>query len=168
MVEIKCTYKAQLLAKDHCEFVKEYCSGSGIFNQWFFNYCAFNETLWQTMVIGVLIIALCFYILQTTADKWLTPLLKNLSTKLKLPETVAGVTLIAFANGAPDIVTAISAGGSEEGTFISIGSLVGACLFGSSVIIARSIILSPKLIKMQLLVATIKKTANKCKLQKFF
>jgi sodium/potassium/calcium exchanger 6 len=90
----------------------------------------------------------CFYLLQTTAKLFMTPLLTKVADDLKLPETVAGVTLLAFANGAPDIVTAISAGGRDDGQYISLGSLVGACLFGVCIIIARCIFTSPKVIKI--------------------
>lgn len=67
-----------------------------------------------------------------------------------MPETIAGVTLIAFANGAPDIFTAISAtSDSEEGVFVSIGSLFGSTLFGTTIILARCIFLSKKTVKLQ-------------------
>lgn len=146
MASNMCTYVAlkALDAAEKCGYVKENCTERGIFNFWYFNYCIFNNTLWLTIVLGFLVLGICFYLLQTTAENFLTPILKNLSKKLKLSENISGVTLIAFANGAPDIVTALNTGGSKEGTYISIGSLVGACLFGTSIIIARSIFVSKK------------------------
>jgi len=59
------------------------------------------------------------------------------------------VTLLAFANGAPDIVSAFAAGASLEGSYISIGSLVGASLFGTTVIVARCIYAADGKIKIQ-------------------
>ena len=53
---------------------------------------------------------------------------------------MAGVTLIAFANGAGDIITAFVAAGSPDGISYNIGSLYGAALFVSSTVIAFTIL----------------------------
>ena len=42
---------------------------------------------------------------------------------------MTGVTLVAFANGAPDIIFSVAAGGFEGGVSYSIGSLFGAGFF---------------------------------------
>ena len=46
---------------------------------------------------------------------------------------MAGVTLIALANGAGDVITAIVASGSDGGISYNIGSLYGAGFFVCSV-----------------------------------
>ena len=45
-----------------------------------------------------------------------------------MSDTLSGVTFLAFANGSPDVITAIVAGGSEvEGGFrMAIGFILGA------------------------------------------
>ena len=43
------------------------------------------------------------YILTSSADEYLSPSLEFLTEKLKLSESVAGVTLLALGNGAPDV-----------------------------------------------------------------
>ena len=53
---------------------------------------------------------------------------------------MAGVTLIAFANGAGDIITAFVAAGSPDGISYNIGSLYGAALFVNSTVIAFTIL----------------------------
>ena len=58
------------------------------------------------------------------------------------------MTLLAFANGAPDILSVISAGGEEDGIYIAIGNLFGACLFAATLVIGRCISSCPKPITM--------------------
>lgn len=50
---------------------------------------------------------------------------------------MAGVTLLAFGNGAPDVITAIVAGNSgDDAMNIAIGSIFGAGLFVTTITIA--------------------------------
>jgi sodium/potassium/calcium exchanger 6 len=59
------------------------------------------------------------------------------------------VTLLAFANGAPDILAVISAAGEEDGIYIAVGNLFGACLFSITLVIGRCITVCPKPVVMQ-------------------
>ena len=54
-------------------------------------------------------LAIFMYNLATTADSYLSPTLEQITLKFKLSESLAGVTLLAFGNGAPDVFSAISA-----------------------------------------------------------
>ena len=48
----------------------------------------------------------------------------------KISETLAGVTLLALANGAPDVMVSFSAGNLDaDGISLSLGALFGAGLF---------------------------------------
>lgn len=66
-----------------------------------------------------------------------------LAKYLKLSEALAGVTLLAFSNGAGDVITAIVASSSDEGISYNIGSLFGAGLFVLTIVIALTIKNSP-------------------------
>ena len=57
-----------------------------------------------------------------------------------MSEAMAGVTLLALANGAGDVVTAIVASGSTEGVAYNIGALFGAGLFVCAMVIYLTII----------------------------
>ena len=50
------------------------------------------------------------YLLASTADLYLSPALERITLRLGLSESLAGVTLLAFGNGAPDVFTSIAAG----------------------------------------------------------
>jgi len=76
--------------------------------------------------------------LSSTAEEYLEPILSTISNKLKFSESLAGVTLVALANGAPDVFAAFAAAGDSGsgGITLSVGSLFGAGCFVSSVVLA--------------------------------
>jgi len=45
-----------------------------------------------------------FLLLGSTAEDFLTPALTTISKKFKMSDSLAGVTLLAFANGSPDVM----------------------------------------------------------------
>ena len=47
-----------------------------------------------------------------------------------MPEALGAVTLLALANGAGDVITAIVASGSSGGLSYNVGSIYGAGLVG--------------------------------------
>ena len=49
------------------------------------------------------------YFLASTADLYLSPALEFVTIKFKMSESLAGVTLLAFGNGAPDVFSAVAA-----------------------------------------------------------
>eukprot|EP00966_Prymnesium_polylepis_P219024 5068170-Prymnesium_polylepis.1 len=50
-----------------------------------------------------------FSLVASTADEYMVPNLERLSDMLKLSPNVAGVTLLALGNGAPDFFTSFNA-----------------------------------------------------------
>ena len=75
----------------------------------------------------------CFWVLGSTADAYLSPILAAISKHLKLSQSLAGVTLLAFGNGAPDVFASISASSNiDSAAAASLGS--GFYLAASSAI----------------------------------
>ena len=86
---------------------------------------------------------IALYTLASTADLYLSPALETLTVKFGISESLAGVTLLAFGNGAPDVFSSISATGdvSSDGTSDAVKSvslLLGGTVFISCVVIALS------------------------------
>ena len=65
-----------------------------------------------------------------------------INSNIEISPTLAGVTFLAFANGAPDVLTAIIAGASDSDTTVLIpfGSIFGACLFSTAFILSAVIL----------------------------
>lgn len=78
---------------------------------------------------------MAFYVLGSTADAFLSPALETIATKLSFSENLAGVTLLALGNGAPDIFASLSAAGSDQGgIYFAVGALLGGGLFITGVV----------------------------------
>ena len=107
-----------------CEYVSECCPGK-YFTILKLKYCS-NIHISIVMIIIIIIILLSFYFLSSTGNDYLANVLGRISEKLKLSQNLAGLTLLALGNQAPDIAVAIVAGeGSNEGFSTALGSLLG-------------------------------------------
>jgi sodium/potassium/calcium exchanger 6 len=73
------------------------------------------------------------YLMSSTADEYLSPALEFITVKFNIPESLAGVTLLAFGNGAPDVFSSISSG--DDNAINSMSPLFGSSLFITTVVI---------------------------------
>ena len=100
-------------------------------------YCGASPA-WQPAIVITYCLWVCvlFSLLSTTADRHFVPQLRWLSALLRLRPEIAGITLLAFGNGAPDIFTAM-AGIDGAGEFdLVLGEMLGASNFISTVVLA--------------------------------
>lgn len=144
--DLVCTIELLVQAADKCAFVKSACNSANYFDFYHLRFCRLANLPGQNylfMGISGLIILTSFYFLGNIAEKFLSSSLSLMSKRLKLSEAVAGVTILAFANGAPDIVASFTAGGEEDtGIFISVGSLFGGCCFASTIVLGLCVLYS--------------------------
>ena len=74
--------------------------------------------------------------LGSTADAFFIPQLNYLSALLRLPPDVAGITLLAFGNGAPDVFTAIAV--ARETDFpLLLSDILGGAVFTATVVLGE-------------------------------
>ncbi|XP_055606299.1 mitochondrial sodium/calcium exchanger protein-like isoform X2 [Uranotaenia lowii] len=131
-----------------CEFVRSTpsCAG-GVFYLDYTNYLyctigAERETCFKLgFALLVILLLLCFTILGTTADQFFCPVLAVISNTLKISESVAGVTILAFGNGSPDIFTSLSHPDSD--TEMMFGELLGAALFVIGIVAGTVLLIQP-------------------------
>ncbi|ORZ07190.1 Sodium/calcium exchanger protein-domain-containing protein [Absidia repens] len=119
------------LQDDQCAFVKSHCHGfSAIYLE--FYYCS---SLWKPMAMGVLLsgLFLLFGAISVVASDFFCPNLQTIASKLELSESLAGVTVLAFGNGSPDLFGTFSAMDTGSGS-MAIGEIIGAAFFIVSVI----------------------------------
>jgi solute carrier family 24 (sodium/potassium/calcium exchanger), member 6 len=67
------------------------------------------------------------YLLASTADAYLSPSLEHLTVSLGISESLAGVTLLAFGNGAPDVLTGIAAAVGDDDDPSAINTVCVIC-----------------------------------------
>ena len=75
-------------------------------------------------------------------DDYVAEGIQKISDFFNLSDTVAAVTLLAFANGAGDFITSLVASDTEGGVAYNIGALFGAGLFVLSLVVAVCILQS--------------------------
>ena len=96
-----------------------------------------------------LVIASLFYVLATVAERFFCPALENIAAALRIPEDVAGATLLSFGNGAPDCfaqVAALSRDNADavrEGVSLALGANLGAGIFISAAVFPVVVLVTP-------------------------
>jgi Ca2+/Na+ antiporter len=138
---IECKYEDIKNNMDNiCEFVRKNCEYS-YFNFYSLHYCYMDQKLWLTIPIFLLIGFLCFFILSDTSNLYLSNALTLLSDKLKISQNLAGLTFVAFGNGAPDVISSIVASEDDsEGIDFTIGALMGASVFVTSFVLSTVVL----------------------------
>lgn len=84
----------------------------------FFQLVACNvepQMYWIFYLLGILVIFLIFKFISETIEGYVSPSIVYITEWLKISESLAAVTLLALANGAGDVITALVASGEEGG-----------------------------------------------------
>ncbi|PVV05076.1 hypothetical protein BB560_000413 [Smittium megazygosporum] len=137
-----------LEAKDECMAAK-YCrdSSDSLFNYFEYVYCS-KKT--KTVRIFSMFLELLFLFawLGVTASDYFSPNLKTIAQIFRLPDSIAGATLLAIGNSAPDLFTTYSAFKNDI-VSMAFGQLIGGvilivCVVSSIIIIICKEISVPK------------------------
>lgn len=120
----ECSFSLLSDAVDKCTYVKENCEFS-YFSLLNFNYCIIDNNKWLTFLIRLP-----------------CPALGIISEKLHLSQNLAGLTLLALGNQAPDVIVAFVAGDDvNEGVETSLGSLLGGGMIVVSLVLSTVVLL---------------------------
>jgi len=128
-----------------CAYVQANCGESTSTVDFFsFYYCNLNEDFAYFVPFSLVFIFIMFYAVSSTAENYLEPVLTKIARIFRFSESLAGVTLVALANGASDVISAWAAGGNEDtGVLLPLGALFGAGIFTLTLILCVSILVSP-------------------------
>ena len=137
---------------EQCEFVIDYCSGAEVgspLNSIHLYYCKYNQWFGDYKLVVfvptiLIFLALFIYLLQTTAEEYMTPSVEAIVDFYKLNESLAAVTVLAFGGGSVEVFSAL--GNSDKSFAIGdtnvngpLSSLLGGYLFTSTIGIAASL-----------------------------
>ena len=101
---------------------------------------------WAAVLALLLWMSLVFCALTAAADLFFAPAVSNIAAWMKLSEDVAGATLLAFGNGAPDFFTQVAAiaGGEQVDMPLALGEGVGSGLYVSVFCLGCALLAGPK------------------------
>ena len=132
-------------ASDQCSYVKDHCIDSlndaYSINLLAYYYC--NPAMIKTIVVVVAVLLLVglFKGIGLTAERYFSVILSQISQDLNIPPRLAGCTLLALGNGAPDLSSSIEA--ISHGHFdLALGALMGSLMFVGCVVAGRIISIS--------------------------
>lgn len=123
------------------DLAAESAASSNFITTWLYHLYTSHAIPKSAFLLLSLVLIVCqFYLLYAIADRHLTWSLEHLSGYAHLSPHLAGLTLLAFGNGAPDFFTAIFGAGEEPELIL--GSSAGAGLFIVTVVFGLVIVLA--------------------------
>ena len=120
--------------KDKCAFTINNCPYEYI-NFYSLHYCIMKGSIPFTTASIILLLFILFFILSSTSDIFLSSAITKIIETLNINQNIAAVTLLAFGNGAPDVIASLVASSEQERIPFSISSLIGSGLFITSFVL---------------------------------
>ena len=109
-------------------------------------YCSFPlELIWLAIILLAIWLFVLFVAIGATTDSFFCPSLRVIADTMRLSQNIAGVTFLAFGNGAPDVFSAIAAAtNSKDGDAgLVFGALFGAGVFVTTVVVGIICLVTP-------------------------
>lgn len=100
---------------------------------------------YQILAAWILIIWVIYLIniVGSTASNYFSPTLSSICEKFDVRYDIAGVTFLAFGNGAPDVFSSITSFSGAADVSIGIGALLGGSVFVSSIVVGSIALICP-------------------------
>ena len=156
----KSTINSFLSIKDKCNFVSKNCPYDYI-NFYSLYFCYMRGSVFFSFIVFSLILIILFFIISSTSDIFLSTAITKIVETFKINQNLAAVTLLAFGNGAPDVISSLIASSDEEGISFSINSLIGSGMFitsfvlGSVVFKGKEIFVKPNMFNRDIILYSI-------------
>ncbi|KAE8233937.1 hypothetical protein CF326_g1024 [Tilletia indica] len=130
-----------------CKHVHKHCTLDGHINYLASYYCASTPPTRAAILTSIAAwLLFLFSAVGLVASDFFSPNLSTLASRLHLSESTAGVSLLAFGNGSPDVFSTFAAMRSGSGS-LAIGELIGAASFITAVVAAAMMLIQPFKVK---------------------
>ncbi|KAG9196729.1 hypothetical protein G6011_01850 [Alternaria panax] len=131
-------------AKDQCAFVRANCPDeeAGVISYLTLYYCRLPHAKPVAFVLMTLWLALLFSTIGIAASDFFCVNLNTIARMLGMSESLAGVTLLAFGNGSPDVFSTFAAFRTHAAS-LAVGELIGAACFITAVVSGSMALIRP-------------------------
>lgn len=131
-------------SKDQCHFVKKHCpDDEGGFAAYLDLYfCKLPHAKPVAFMTLVVWLGLLFSTIGIAASDFFCINLSTIASILGMSESMAGVTLLAFGNGSPDVFSTFAAMNTNSGS-LAVGELMGAAVFITAVVAGSMALIKP-------------------------
>jgi sodium/potassium/calcium exchanger 6 len=141
-MEKNCTYKyfkTLISLEEKCSYALNNCEYEYI-NFYKLHFCILSNYYILSLPLFFILLFIIFYLLSDTSNKFLSDSLTKIVDKFKMSQSLAAMTLLAFGNGASDVISSLVASSDSKGIEIAIGSLIGSGLFLTSLVYGMLIV----------------------------
>jgi sodium/potassium/calcium exchanger 6 len=131
-------------AHDQCAFVRANCPDeeAGVVSYLTLYYCRLPHAKPVAFVLMTLWLALLFSTIGIAASDFFCINLNTIARMLGMSESLAGVTLLAFGNGSPDVFSTFAAFRTHAAS-LAVGELIGAACFITAVVSGSMALIRP-------------------------
>ncbi|ELP85192.1 na/ca exchanger, putative [Entamoeba invadens IP1] len=135
------TAKCVIPSNDQCGYIRSECGDIPVLinylellycHNWFYPILAF-------MVLGIVVI---FYLLSISSADHFVPILTLLSKHLSMSADLAGITILAIGNGAPDVFSTFVAIFNTGDFHLATAEVIGSGCFVSCVVVASIVLVN--------------------------
>ena len=151
---MKCTHEyIYRFSMDSDEMCKHLVNGLCDQNQEFINFiemfwCDFKGNIWVQVLFSLLAFFIIFKYISITVEEYIADSIQVISSAIGLSDSLAALTLLAFSNGAADVMTVLIASEAEGGISYNIGSLYGGGLFVCSAVVGLCVLQTSNKLKL--------------------
>ncbi|KAF1751899.1 hypothetical protein GCK72_018453 [Caenorhabditis remanei] len=138
----ECMIDKSWTSDEKCAYIKcnkDSCEGGGYLTWSMYVKCQYNIGVRVILIIlGIIYLIILFVIMSSIADDFFCPAISGIVTHLKMSESIAGVTFLAFGNGAPDVFSSISSvlTTPKPKADLALGDLFGTSIFVTTIVLA--------------------------------
>ncbi|CAI2353711.1 unnamed protein product [Caenorhabditis sp. 36 PRJEB53466] len=142
----ECILQKGWTQEDVCAYIKcnnEACEGGGYLQWSAYVKCEHRTTVRVILIIvSIVYLFFLFVVMTVVADDFFSPSIAGIVRHLKISESIAGVTFLAFGNGAPDVFGSIASviTSPKPKADLAIGDILGGGIFVTTVVLSAIII----------------------------
>lgn len=142
MENITCSHDNifSLPPSEQCNFVSMNCGGDN-FNFYKIRFCYFPSSQILSYSLIFFLVFIHMFFLSDTGSKEVSYPLEKIVSYFNINQNIAGLTLLAIGNGAPDVISSIVASADAQGLDMTFGALIGAGCFTTCLVVG-SVVLS--------------------------